>query len=131
MASYINKAGFESYINTNINTNGINSITGAYLNQALTYIMNMVLWWEKRMGIGQALTTGSTNTVTFKDEAGTLDPFTTGSTVYIQVGRCYDASGNNVDYNITNATINGFDIIVPFNCTIDYYAVADPASLPS
>ena len=36
--------------------------------------------------------------------------------------RCYDASGNNVDYKITAKTVNGFTITPSINSTMEYTA---------
>jgi len=36
---------------------------------------------------------------------------------------CYDTSGNNVDFAITNRTEDGFSCNVPINCYLDYIAV--------
>jgi hypothetical protein len=59
------------------------------------------------------ITTGS-NSISFSS--------TLGSTAYGLWVRCYDASGNNVNYTITSKLATGFAITVGENATIEYKA---------
>ena len=63
------------------------------------------------------LPVSSANIVTFQD------PYP-GGTVYSLLVRCYDATGNNVDYQIDQSFISetGFNITVPVACYMDFQA---------
>lgn len=130
--SGITKSGFDTYIDANIFTNGVGSITGLILNTALHYIANTLLWAEQRRDRAVSLTKkDNPNAVVFVDLADSVDPFMAGTSVLIAGVRCYDASGNNVDYNITDVTNAGFNINVSVDCSMDYVACGKESGLPT
>lgn len=115
-------AGWDSFIDTYINTNGANSITGALLNQALHYISDTLLWAKQRRAKGLVVASGA-NTVTFKDDAGVADPFNSNDYVALPGIRVYDASGNNIDFQVTSLTYTGFTLTSADAGFVDYVAV--------
>ena len=123
--SIITKSAFDTLIDSTINTNGVKSITGQELNTVLHHIADTLLWAEQRRDRAVALTTAANpNEVTFKDVSGASSAFGAGTLVLIAGVRCYDASGNNVDFNITDVAVGGFSISVAANCSMDYVATA-------
>jgi hypothetical protein len=116
-------SAFQSFIDTNINTNGVNSITGALLNQALNYISDTLLWAEQRRGYAVEITARS-NDVYYTDDADDNDPFVTDTKVALAGLRCYDGDGNNVDYQVTAVDHEKFTIEPADDAYIDYVAVA-------
>jgi len=62
----------------------------------------------------QAVTTGGT-TITGLEFSSASD--------YSILVRCYDASGNNIDFRITNRTASSFKVTPAINGTIDYLCV--------
>jgi len=74
---------------------------------------------------------GNTSDIRFSSElvttAGTIIAFdSVMATVYYAVGiRCFDGSGNNIDFALTDKTVNGFTITPVVNGTIEYIAIID------
>lgn len=108
-------ATFQTYINANINTNGVGGITGAKLNTALNNIAESLLFALHNTNF-QAITAGAARAVTFPTA------FSGGST-YQLVLWCFDASGQRVTYVITSQTVSGFSIQTPVNCTLHYFTI--------
>lgn len=92
------------------NTNG--EVTATNVNQILTDLGSNVLW-SIAMQSTQAITTTPVAVV-----------FTTPmpSAVFQLNIRCYDADGENVDYTITDVTVNGFTVTGATAGFIDYLA---------
>jgi len=67
-----------------------------------------------RVGVSVTIIAGET-TVTFSSPLS--------DNTYALTLRCYTASGNNVDYQITTRTGNGFSITVPVTASVDYIAI--------
>ena len=117
-------SGFQAFVNTNINTNGVNSITGALLNQAINYIADTLLWAEQRRGRAEEIESGRTNDVLYVNDAGDSNPFVSDTKVALAGIRCYDSGGNNVDYQITAVDHEKFTIEPADDAYIDYVAIA-------
>ncbi len=117
----VTKATAQAYITTNLADNGIGAITAEHVRTAHLNILDTLLWTEQRRARRVAVATSSSNLITFKDFDGNTEPFTTGSTIVILV-RCYDASGNNIDYQVTAQDVDDFTIVVASAGYIDYVA---------
>ena len=105
----------KAYIDANIWTNGAQSITGAILNQALTNILFSMMIGEYKKANKFSVTTAGT-TVTFATAF-------TAATEYSLAVRCYDNSGNNIDFVITDIGVASFKITPAVNARIDYIAM--------
>ena len=110
-----NKTQWVSFVNTNINTNGTQAITGALLNEALIDLADSIFFSEIKREKEIAISTAGT-TVTFDA------PYTAG-TFYALGVRCYDALGNPIDVKITSISESGFDVLPPVDGFIDYSAI--------
>jgi hypothetical protein len=117
-----------TWINTNINTNGIRGITGAKLNTAFIDLINFVRA-EKRLDKGIAVTENASNVITFCNRIDAVDPFP-NDTTYGLILRCYDADGNNVDYKVFDMTVDGFKISPASDGFIDYLATEKVQTIP-
>jgi hypothetical protein len=69
---------------------------------------------DSRKGKESITAAGSPNTISYSSTLNTTD--------YMLLIRCYDGSGNNVDYQINSESEDGFTITVPIDCTIVYRA---------
>jgi len=83
------------------------------VNATVEYIAIIDETTNIRVG-SEAVTTGGT-AITFNS--------TMASTNYATGIRCFDGSGNNIDFTLTNKTVNGFTITSAINGTIDYIAI--------
>jgi hypothetical protein len=120
----INLTNYKAYIDTNLNTNGVGSITGAMLNTALNYIADTLLWAEQRRAVGVALESGRTNDVLWTNDADEAHAFVSETKVALAGVRCYDDSGNNVDFQITAVDHEKMTIEPADDCSMDYVAIA-------
>jgi hypothetical protein len=114
MAEMTNQA-FESWVDSNINTNGTRAITGALLNEALTNISNS-LYFALTKTKAEQVNEHMSNIITFDV------PFSAGST-YQLIVRAFDSNGNNVDYQIISQDVTGFVVAVSVDCTIHYFTI--------
>jgi hypothetical protein len=120
---------FITWLNTNVNTNGIRGITGAIMNTALVTITNYVRA-EKRMERAVVVNDNTSNIITFKNRSLAVDPFP-NDTVYAICGvRVYDADGNNIDYQIISQDVDGFTISVAADGFLDYECVEITQTIP-
>ena len=104
---------WKAYVNANINTNGVNAITGAIMNKALIDICDSVIWGMAQQGFELAVTT-SPLVVTF--------PVAFDSADYTLLIRAYDGAGNPIDYMISNVLATSFTITGAVSGLIDWRA---------
>jgi len=119
---------FITWINTNINTNGIRGITGALLNTAFINLIAFVRA-EKRTDKGIEVIESASNVITFCNRSDAADPFP-NDTTYGLILRCYDADGNNIDYTVFDMTVDGFKITPAADGFIDYLATEKVQTIP-
>ena len=50
---------------------------------------------------------------------------TLGATGYALTLRCYDVSGNNIDYSVSDKSPTGFDVSVVITGTVEYIAILE------
>ena len=115
---------FKAYLTASVNTNGVNSITGAILNTAFNYIADTLLWAPQRRAQAVEGRAISANDIYFVNDAGDNSPFAADTKVIMAGVRCYDTSGNNVDFQITAVDNEKFTIEVADDCSIDYVATS-------
>lgn len=107
-----------TWFNTNVNTNGIQGITGAILNEGFNNLVYSVLLADTRRGRNISLTAGVSNVITFDT------PFAAGA-VYTIIPFVRDSSGNRIDETvvITNQTITQFTCALSVTGKLDYVAL--------
>ena len=88
------------------------TITSA-VNETAEYIAILGNTSSIKVAVEAVVTTGTA--ITFDSALST--------TSYAVGIRCYDGSGNNVDFALTNKTVNGFTITPAVNSTVEYIAI--------
>lgn len=117
-ATKMTNSEFNTWLSTNINTNGNQDITGALLNEAFNNIVLSVLFADIRRDRNISVTGSTSNTITFDT------PFPTG-TEYTLVWRVRDPFGDDIGTTVleSNQTITGFTVGPATTGTLDYIAI--------
>jgi len=112
------KGALITWLDTYIDTNGVQSITGAILNTFLNDLIESIFFGTYQAARNVAISDTGT-TVTF-DTA-----FPTGATYKLLI-RCYDAAGDEVICTIDPAlqTITNFHILPATDAILDYVAIS-------
>jgi hypothetical protein len=107
---------FKAYIDSYINTNGTQAITGLIMNTALTDLAYSILFADVRKAKATAITAGA-NTITFSSAIA--------ADTYTLVLRAYDADGNPIDVAVDSDsyTVNGFTLTAATAGRLDYAAI--------
>jgi hypothetical protein len=111
------KAALISQLNANINTNGIQAITGAVLNTFFNDLIESIFFGTKQEARHVAVSTAG-SVITFPES------FPAAAT-YKLIVRCYDANGDSVDAQIDPdlQEITHFHILPAADGFIDYVAI--------
>lgn len=110
--AYKTYAQWKADLDANINTNGIQGILGATLNTNQTNQADSIYWGEKDVATGVAVSSSGTTIPLLNaiEHAGN----------YALIVRCYDASGNNIDFTITDKGLTSFKVTPATDGFIDY-----------
>lgn len=109
------KAQLTTDINTDINSLGNQSITGAILNAILIDIIDSVPVLQVERKDNESISSGTSNIVTFDTS------FEAGATYSLQI-RCYDSLDAPVEFEVIATAIAAFTISCVKNAYIDYTA---------
>jgi len=111
------KAAYDSWVDSFINTNGVQGITGALMNTALIDLSDSIFFGERREGKGEVIAA-----------VGTVIVFATPMTTdqYVVLVRPYDSLGDFIEWKVdpTLMTANGFTIVPAADGLLDYHAVS-------
>lgn len=111
--AYKDKVTYQSWVNSNINTNGTGAITGSLMNEALIDMSDSVNWGIAQQALGQAV--GTTPAVI------TFAVAFPSASVKLSL-EVYDALGEPVDYTITNILATSFTVTAAATATLDWRA---------
>lgn len=103
-------------LDLNIDANGTQAITGTILNSNQTDQGDSIYWGEHRVGNGIPVVAAGTNIL-----FGTA--FANNANFALHIS-CYDAQGNNVDFQRLNVTLSGFRVVPAVDAFVDYSANA-------
>ena len=117
-ASKMTASQFKTWIDTNVNTNGSQGITGAILNEALSNLVLSIPFLQVEAEYRHAVSTGVSNVITFP----TTFP---AATTYALNVRCYDSADSPVEFEVIATAIDTFTITCVKNAFIDYSAIED------
>jgi len=119
------KAQLTTYNTTYVITNGVRSITGLIMQTIITFLIDSFPSYLDDKSKLRKIQAKAAQTLTYtgSDLAfGFDEAFAHSGNDYALSVYCYDASGNNVDFQITNRDKYGFAIIATVDCFIDYTA---------
>jgi hypothetical protein len=107
-----------TWTNTNVNTNGIQAITGAILNQLFLDLYESIFFGTKAEARNVAISDAGTD-ITF------ATAFPAGATYKLLI-RAYDTAGDEVACTIDPAlqTVAGFHIVPATDGILDYVAIS-------
>lgn len=119
----ISKQGFQDYINTYLADNNVGAIDAVHVRTSFQYIIDTLLWAEQRRDERKpVIATGST--MVFVDINNVITPFAAGTNVTVPGIRCYDAAGQNIDFQITAVDESSIAILPASDGYVDYVAIA-------
>lgn len=111
------KGAFDSWIDSFINTNGVQGITGALMNAAFRDLSDSIFWGERREERNVVM-----------NKAGTAVVFSTPMTndQYTLIVRTHDTSGDYIEWRIDPAlmTAAGFTVVPASDGFISYHAIS-------
>lgn len=112
------KAQLQTDINSAINANGTQAITGPVLNQILIDITDSVPVIQVEAEYRKEVSINISNEITFPTAFGT-------DIAYALNVRCYDSLDSPIEFEIVETAIDNFKITVVRNGFIDYSAIED------